>query len=208
MKLSFGASGSLTTQIRNGAPFDIFFSADEDYPKQLIEAGFAERDSLYRYAVGHLVLWVPASSALSIGDNGVGILLDPSVRKIAIANPQHAPYGRAAEVVLRHTNLYDKVRNKLVIAENVSQAAQFVESGNAQVGFIALSHAIAPQMRDKGRYWEIPKDNYPALNQAAVMLSHSAHKTDAAEFMEYLKSPVAKEVLRRYGFGDPEAAHP
>ena len=176
VKLSFGASGALTQQIQNGAPFDIFFSADMDYPRQLISAGDADGASLYQYAVGKLVLWVPADSALDVEHKGMNILLDPAVKKIAIANPQHAPYGRAAVAALKHAGLYERLSHRLVLGENVSQAAQFAESGNAQVGFVALAHAIAPAMRGKGKYWEVPEEYYPALAQGVVVLAHSQHK--------------------------------
>src|SRR6266849_9138134 len=207
LRLSFGSSGNLFNQIQNGAPFDIFFSADLDYPQKLIASGLAEPSSLYRYAVGRLVLWVPASSPLDVEHRGMNALLDPSVKKIAIANPQHAPYGRAAVAALRHYGIYEKVADRLVLGENVSQAAQFVESGNAQAGIVALSHALAPAMKDKGRYWEIPADAYPVLNQAVVILAHSAHKRDAAAFLECLKTPEAIAVLQRYGFAVPEGKH-
>lgn len=203
VKLTFGSSGNLTTQIRNGAPFDVFFSADEEYPKQLIEAGLAENDSLYRYAVGRLVLWVPTESALDLGKVGMQALLDPSVKKIAIANPEHAPYGRAAEAALRHFGIYDQVSGRLVLGENVSQAAQFVESGNAQAGMIALSHALAPVLKSKGRYWTVPLDAYPTLNQAAVVLSHSKKQAAARKFLEFLRSPSAASLLKDCGFSLP-----
>ena len=138
VKLSFGASGALTQQIQNGGPFDLFFSADMDYPRQLITAGDADGASLYQYAIGKLVLWVPADSPLDLDRGGMNVLLDPMVKKIAIANPQHAPYGRAAVAALKHAGLYDRVADRLVMGENVSQAAQFAESGNAQAGFVAL----------------------------------------------------------------------
>ena len=200
VKLSFGASGALTQQIENGAPFDVFFSADMDYPRQLIAAGMADQATLYQYAVGRLVLWVPADSLLDVEHQGMNALLDPSVKKIAIANPQHAPYGRAAEAALRHSGLYDRVSDRLVLGENVSQAAQFVESGNAQIGFVALAHAMAPAMKGKGKYWEVPTDAYPALTQGAVVLTQSQHKKEAAAFVEYVKTKEAAEVLGRYGF--------
>jgi molybdate transport system substrate-binding protein len=200
VKLSFGASGNLTTQIQNGAPFDLFFSADEDYPKKLINAGLADPTSLYRYALGKLVLWIPASSALDVEHRGLQALLDPSVTRIAIANPQHAPYGRAAEAALRHEGVYDQVSGKLVVGENVAQAAQFVESGNAQAGLVALSAALASPMKEKGRYWQVPLQDYPALNQAAVVLSHSIHKEAAQAFLDYLKQPETVTLLQRYGF--------
>jgi molybdate transport system substrate-binding protein len=204
VKLSFGASGALTQQIQNGAPFDLFFSADMDYPRQLIASQDAGAASLYQYAVGKLVLWVPADSPLDVEHKGMNVLLDPSVKKIAIANPQHAPYGRAAVAALKHTGVYDQVADRLVLGENVSQAAQFVESGNAQAGFVALAHAIAPGMRGKGKYWEVPLDAYPPLAQGVIVLSHSPHKKEAAEFLEYLKTKEVAELLRKYGFTLPQ----
>jgi molybdate transport system substrate-binding protein len=204
VKLSFGASGALTQQIQNGAPFDVFFSADMDYPRQLIAGGQAEGATLYRYAVGRLVLWVPADSPLDVEHKGMDVLLDPSVKKISMANPQHAPYGRAAAATLRHYGLYEKVSDRLVLGENISQAAQFVESGNAQVGFVALAHAIAPAMQGKGKYWMVPADAYPPLDQGVVLISHSPHRPDAAAFLEYVKSAEVAGLLRRYGFSLPE----
>ena len=207
VKLSFGSSGNLANQIRNGAPFDVFFSADEEYPKQLVADGLAVRDSLYRYAVGRLVLWVPSESTLDLQKLGMQALLDPSVKKIAIANPQHAPYGRAAEAALRHFGIYDQVAAKLVLGENVAQAAQFVESGNAQAGLIALSHALAPAMKDKGRYWTVPLDSYPTLNQAAVVLSRSNSQAAARKFLEFVRSSEATSLLELYGFSLPAERH-
>ncbi len=204
VKLSFGSSGNLTTQIRNGAPYDVFFSADEEYPKQLIDAGLAEKDTLYRYAVGRLVLWVPNEVAIDVQNLGIRALLDPAVKKISIANPQHAPYGRAAEAALHHYGIYDQVSSRLVLGENVSQAAQFVESGNAQAGLIALSHALAPAMKASGRYWMVPLDAYPMLNQAAVVLSHSKQQKAARAFLEFLRTPGATSILTSYGFSLPE----
>jgi len=206
VKLSFGASGALTQQIQNGAPFDIFFSADMDYPRQLIAGGQADGATLYRYAVGRLVLWVPKDSPLDVEHRGMDVLLDPSVKKIAIANPQHAPYGRAAVAALNHYRLYEKISDRLVLGENISQAAQFAESGNAQVGFVALAHAIAPSMQGKGKYWIVPADAYPALDQGVVVISRSAHQQDVAGFLEYVKSPEASAVLQRYGFTLPAQA--
>jgi molybdate transport system substrate-binding protein len=200
IKLSFGASGALTQQIENGAPFDLFFSADMDYPRQLIAAGTADGASLFSYGVGKLVLWVPVDSPLDVVHQGVNVLLDPSVKKIAIANPQHAPYGRAAVAALKHFGMYDRVLDRLVLGENISQAAQFVESGNAQAGFVALAHAIAPGMQGKGKYWEVPVDAYPPLTQGVVLLSRSQHKKEAAAFLDYIKTSEAAELLKRYGF--------
>lgn len=207
VKLSFGSSGNLTNQIRNGAPFDVFFSADEEYPKQLVADGLAVRDSLYRYAVGRLVLWVPKDSTLDLDKLGIQALLDPSTKKISIANPQHAPYGRAADAAFRRFGIYDQVAAKLVLGENVAQAAQFVESGNAQAGLIALSHALAPAMKDKGRYWTVPLEAYPTLNQAAVVLASSKRQDAACRFLDFVRSPEATSLLEAYGFSLPAEKH-
>jgi len=127
-------------------------------------------------------------------------LLDPSVKKISIANPATAPYGRAAAAALRHFGIYDEVSSRLVVGENVSQAAQFVESGNVQAGLIALSHALAPAMKEKGRYWTVPLDAYPTLNQAAVVLAKSKQQDAARKFLEFLRDPEATALLTQYGF--------
>lgn len=200
VKLSFGASGVLTRQIQNGAPFDLFFSADMDYPHQLIADGQAEGSTLYRYAVGQLVLWVPKDSPLDVENKGMDVLLDPSVKKISIGNPQHAPYGRAAVAALKHYGLYEKISDRLVLGENVSQAAQFVESGSAQAGFVALAHAVAPAMQGKGKYWIVPAEAYPPLDQGVVLISRSSHKQDALAFLDYVKSAEVAALLQRYGF--------
>lgn len=204
VKLSFGASGALTQQILNGAPFDTFLSADSEYPKELIKTGAAD-NALYLYAIGKLVLWVPSDSPLDLEKQGITVLLDPSVKKISIANPKHAPYGRAAVAALEHFKMYDQVKDRLVLGENISQAAQFVESGNAQAGFVAFAHVKAPSMGGKGRYWIVPPDSYPTLEQSAVVMSHSQHKQEATDFVAFVKSKEMIAVLARYGFTTPEA---
>lgn len=204
VKISFGASGALTQQIQNGGPFDIFFSADLDYPHQLISQNQADAVSLYKYALGKLVLWVPADSPLDVQHQGMNILLDPSVKKIAIANPQHAPYGRAAAEALRHASLYDRVSSRFVMGENISQTAQFVESGNAQAGFVALAHALSPAVKDKGKFWIVPADYYPPLEQAVVIVTKSQHKAEAQRFLEFIKTDEAQKILKEYGFTLPQ----
>ena len=201
--LSFGASGNLYSQIANGAPFDLFFSADEDYPKKLIAAGSAEASSLQVYAVGHVVLWVPNRLSIDPGKLEMETLTQPTVARIAIANPQHAPYGRAAMAALEHYGLKDKVADKLVFGESVSQAAQFVQSGNAQAGLIALSLAKSPAMAAAGRFWEVPGDAYPTLKQAAVIISASKQKQAAAAFLEFVLSPEGATVLQKFGLTPP-----
>ncbi len=202
--LSFGASGNLYSQIQSGAPFDLFFSADEDYPKKLAAAGIADASSLRIYALGHLVLWVPINSPLDPEKLQMGLLSQPSVTRIAIANPQHAPYGRAAMAAIEHYGLKDKLAGKLVFGENVSQAAQFVQSGNAQAGLIAMSLAKSPAMGSAGRFWVLPSDSYPELKQAAVIVSDSKRKKSAQAFLDFVLSSEGAATLRKYGLTPAE----
>ncbi len=206
LRLSFGSSGDFFNQIHNGAPYDVFLSADRGYPEKLVKRGLADSDSLRTYAVGRLVLWAPNTSHLDLDHQGMQALLDPSVRKIAIANPQHAPYGRAALAALRYYRLYDEIAGRLVLGENVGQAAQFAESGNAQVGIIALAHALAPSVRPLGRYWIVPADSYPALEQGAVIVSKSKNKALAAQFLKYLAASESQAIFRQFGFVVPGEA--
>ena len=208
LKLSFSASETLTEQIHNHAPFDVFLSADMDYPRQLVSRGEAESGSLYRYAIGKLALWAPADSPLDVEHRGMNVMADASVKKIAIANPQHAPYGRAAVAALKHVGLYEQVSDRLVLGENVSQAAQFVESGNAQVGFVAMAFAVSPAMQGKGKYWEIPQAAYPPLEQGVVVIKRSRHKKEAMAFVAYIKTKPVADVLARYGFTVPDQKPP
>ena len=200
VKLTFGSSGNFFSQIQNGAPFDVFFSADLDYPKKLEAAGLAEPGTFYQYATGKIVLWVRNDSKLNV-TKGLAVLLDPSIQKIAIANPQHAPYGRAAVAAIEHEKLYEKLKDKMVLGENISQAAQFVESGAADVGVIALSLAVAPAMKAEGRYAEIPTDFYPPLQQGCIVLASSKKKAAAKEFVEFLKKPEMVALMKGLGFG-------
>ena len=199
IKLSLGSSGNFYSQIQNGAPFDLYFSADIRYPQKLIEGGHGIADSLYKYAVGRIVLWVPTASAVPI-DKGLESLSNSSVRKVAIANPKHAPYGRAAVAALEHFKLYDAMKDKLIMGENISQAAQFVESGASDAGIIALSLAMAPTMKAAGKYWEIPADAHPPIEQGAVVLKRSTNQQKAREFLKFLQGNEGQEIMRRYGF--------
>ncbi|MGH9846605.1 MAG: molybdate ABC transporter substrate-binding protein [Blastocatellia bacterium] len=202
-KLSLGSSGNFFSQIQNGAPFDLYFSADIGYPKKLEEAGLVVPGSLYRYAVGRVVVWVPARSPLVVEKLGLEALLDSSVRKIAIANPKHAPYGRAAVAAMQHFKVYDRVKDKLVLGENISQTAQFIESGASDIGIIALSLALAPAMKEIGKYWEIPADAHLPLEQGAVILKTSKDQEAAKMFLEFVKRPQGQKIMRHYGFTLP-----
>jgi len=199
VKLLYGSSGNFTQQIQNGAPFDMFFSANLDYPKQLEAAGLTEPGTFYGYAKGKLVIWVPNESKLDLSLE-LQALLDPAVSKIAIANPQHAPYGKAALAALQQEKIYDRVKQKLVLGDNISQAASFVTSGAADVGIVALSLALSPNMRDRGRYVAVPSGDYPAIEQACVILRSSKNKAAARKFLDFIKTPAARQVLLDYGF--------
>jgi molybdate transport system substrate-binding protein len=203
--LTFGSSGNFVTQIENGAPFDVFLSADADYPRRLERAGLTDRGTMYQYAIGHIVLWTRNDSRIDL-HGGLTVLTDAKVRKVAIANPQHAPYGRAAVAALRHEQLYERVRGKLVLGENISQAAQFVQSGNAQVGILALSLALAPALKAVGTYVTIPESFYPPIAQAAVVLAMSKQKAIARQFIDFLKKPETASMLQSHGFAPPRAA--
>ncbi|HEX9742755.1 MAG TPA: molybdate ABC transporter substrate-binding protein [Nitrospiraceae bacterium] len=203
VRLTLGSSGNLFSQIQNGAPFDLYFSADIRYPQKLEQSGHGVPASLYQYAVGRIVVWTRKQSALAVESRGMEVLLDPSIRRIAIANPKHAPYGRAAEAALKHFQVYEPVRAKLVLGENISQAAQFVESGAADVGIIALSLALAPAMTDLGRFWMVPAEAHPPLEQGAVLLKNGANQDAARAFLEFIKGTEGRDIMRRNGFVVP-----
>jgi molybdate transport system substrate-binding protein len=207
VKLIYGSSGNFFQQLQNGAPFDMFFSANVDYPKKLEAAGLTEPGTFHQYAVGKIVVWVPNDSKLDI-NSGLRSLLNPSIKKIAIANPQHAPYGQAAVAAMKKENIYDKVADKFVLGENISQTASFVVSGAADVGIVALSLALSPNIKDKGRYAEIPTDEYPPIEQACVVLKSSQQKDTAKAFLNFIKTPAVADLFRNYGFAVPTASTP
>jgi molybdate transport system substrate-binding protein len=202
---TYGASGDFFAQLSNGASFDLFLSADVDYPRKLVEQGQGVKGSEFVYAIGHLVVWLPKESKLDVDKRGLAALADPAVRKIAIANPRHAPYGRAAEAALKHAGIYDQVKDRLVNGENVAQAAQFAESGAADVGLIALSLALAPPLRDRGHYWEVPADAYPRLEQGGVILTGAKDMAGAQALRDFLMSDEGRAVLDKFGFRRPGA---
>jgi len=204
LNLTFGSSGNFFAQVQNGAPFDIFFSADSDYPRKLNEAGLVLPNSADSYAVGKLALWVPSNSKLAPEKSGWQSLLDPTVQKIAIANPDHAPYGRAALEALKNSGFYEKIKSKLVFGENISQAAQFVQSGNAEIGILASSITSSPTFTS-GHSWIIPQNQYTPLLQSFVVLKSSSHQDAALAFLAYVKSPAAQAIFEKYGFAKPES---
>ena len=203
-RLTFGSSGNIYSQLQNGAPFDVFLSADIEYPRRLEAGGLGEPDSVYEYATGVLVLWVRNESNLDLA-RGIQVLASGGVRRIAIANPEHAPYGRAAVAALRAAKLYDRLAAKLVFGENVSQAAQFVQSGNADVGILPLSLARSPALGRAGRFATLPASLYAPIEQAAVILRSSRAKDAARAFLAFLKQPQTAKALTGAGFAPPLA---
>lgn len=200
---TYGSSGTFLQQLSNGAPFDLFLSADMSYPEQLVEAGLAGAADLFPYAVGRLVVWAPVGSPVD-PSRGVAALADPAARKVAIANPEHAPYGRAAVAAMQTAGVYDAVADRLVLGENVAQAAEFVVSGNAQVGIVALSLALAPSMADRGAFSEVPLDTYPTIEQGGVVMASAQAPAAARAVRDYLTGDEGTRVLRRYGFYLPD----
>lgn len=204
VKVTYGSSGNFFSQISNHAPFDLFLSADASYPAKLVAQGEGAKDSEFTYAVGRIVLWAPNGSAFDPAKRKMQALLDPSLKKLAIANPDHAPYGRAAEAALKKYKLWDALQPKLVRAANISDAATMAQTGTTDVGIIALSLAVAPAMKNAGTYFEIPPEDYPAMNQVGVILSYAKNPAGAAAFKQFLAGAEGRAILKRYGFGLPE----
>lgn len=200
---TFGASGVLFEQLSNKAPFDVFLSADITYPRKLVEQGLADGDTEFLYAYGELVLWTSKFSGIDVLKLGIQAVNAPKVRKVAIANPATAPYGRAAEAALKSLGVYDDVKDRLVQGTNIAETAQFVESGAADVGLIALSLAVSSAMRDKGTFWLVPADAFARLEQGGVILSAAKDRAAAEKFREFLTSPHARQTLTNFGFNPP-----
>lgn len=201
---TYGSSGNFYQQLKQRAPFDVYLSADIEYVRKLNNEALLVPGSLFPYAEGRLVVWARNESKLELGVDGKSGLTDPSVNKIAVANPQTAPYGRAAVAALKTLGVYEQLESKLVQGENIAQTAQYVESGAADIGLIALSLATAPAMKDKGRYVVVPNNAYPKLEQAGAVLSWAKSPEAAEKFCKFLRSADAREKLRQYGFTTPE----
>lgn len=202
IEASYGSSGNFFSQLKNGAPFDLFFSADVTYPKTLEAQGFVEPGTLREYALGRIVIWMPNDSSVDLAKEGWNALLDLRVHKIALANPELAPYGRAAASALQKAGIYRQVKAKLVYGESISQAAQFVQSGNAQAGIIALSLAFSPGMKD-GKMWEIPSEMHPRIEQGAALLKNARNRSAALAFLNFVKSASGVKILEQHGFSAP-----
>lgn len=198
--VTYGSSGKLTEQIINGAPFDIFFSADISYPQQLRKENKTSSE-IYSYARGRIVIW---SKKIDPNQKEMKSLSDPKMKKIAIANPLHAPYGKRAVESLEFYKLYEPLKSKLVYGENISQTAQFVSTGAADIGIIALSLALSPNMKnEKGKYFLVPEESHQPLIQGAVITLHGKGSTLATSFFAYIKSDRATDILKHFGFSKP-----
>jgi molybdate transport system substrate-binding protein len=206
LKVSTGSSGNFFAQIQHGAPYDVFLSADLRYPRALIEAGLADGDSLTLYAIGRIVLWT-VTPDLRL-EAGVAVVREARVKRFAIANPEHAPYGRAAREALENASAWTAAQPKLVLGENISQAAQFVHSGNADAGVVALSLVLSPRLRGVGRYAEIPASAHRPLEQGAVLTRKGAANAVAGRYLAFLRSPEARAIFDRYGFLLPDDGGP
>jgi molybdate transport system substrate-binding protein len=203
VRATYGSSGNFYAQLSNRAPFDVFLSADVDYPRRLIREGLAPPESEFVYAVGRIVLWVPQSSPIDIERLGIQALLAPSVQKIAIGNPRYAPYGRAAESAMKSLGVYDKVHDRLVLGDSILQAAQFVESGAAEIGIISHSLTLRPPLQGKGRSWEVPLDAYPRREQGGVILAWAQDRGAAETFRTFMIGDDGKAILKKFGFDIP-----
>jgi molybdate transport system substrate-binding protein len=196
---SYKSSATLATAIINGAPFDLFLAADLSFPQRVIAAGLAEESAPIPYARGTLVLWTRNDSRYH--QLSMDSLRDLALKSIAIANPEHAPYGRAATAALEHFGLYETVKPKLVIAENIAQTSQYAESGNADLGFISLTSALTPQLKSSGHYIEVPHDAYPPILQGAIIVKNSQNAPAARRFLDFLASAPIGHQLEAGGLG-------
>ena len=200
---TFQASAMLTSQIENGAPFDVFMSADLSYPKRLLDAGLADTGGLavpstpITYAKGTLVLWERKDSQLP--PPSLDLLRNPNLKRLAIANPDRAPYGRAAVAALTSLKLYDDLKPRIVTAENISQTAQFAESGNADAGLISLTSALTPQLANSGSYFVIPRDLYPPIEQGMVIVNKTTQREAAQKLLDFLLSPAVQAQFAKSG---------
>lgn len=196
----YGSSGKFHTQIQQGAPFDLFFSADIGFPRDLAKLGLAASE-VRPYALGRIVLW---SANLDASKMTLQNLTDPKIVRIAIANPRHAPYGKRAEEALRAAGLWDKVESKLVYGDNIAHTAQLVQTGNAQVGILALSLAMSPEMKKQGGYWLIPSNLHEPLEQGFIITQRARNNALAKRFAEEMASESVRMVMNRYGFTLPD----
>ncbi|NJD08054.1 MAG: molybdate ABC transporter substrate-binding protein [Methylococcaceae bacterium] len=200
VEVVYGSSGNFNTQIQQGAPYDLFFSADIGFPRELAKNGLAASE-VKPYAVGRIVLW---SAGMDASKMTLKDLTDPTITKVAIANPKHAPYGKRAEEALRASGLWEKLEPKLVFGETIVQATQFVQTGNAQVGIVALSLVTNPELAQKGGYWLIPANLHKPLEQGFIITKRAEASALAKNFADYVTSKPVRAVMTKYGFVLPD----
>jgi len=198
--ITFGSSGTLVQQILNGATFDFFMAADNDFPLKLKDKGMTT-GPMSTYAFGKLAIY---STTLDVKHKGLEVLNDPSVHKIAVANPETAPYGNRSVELLKKRGLYDFLKSKIVIGENISQAVQFAFTGNAEIGFVALSLALAPEMAGKGSYYIVPQKLYEPVEQACILIKTPVLNTEAGKFKKFVMSEATHAIWEKYGYSVPK----
>jgi len=196
VEASYASSATLATQIINGGPFGLFLAADLSFPQKVIAAGLGDSAEPVPYARGTLVLWARNDSPVQ--PLSMDSLRNPSLKTVAVANPDHAPYGRAAKAAIEKLGLADTLQGKLVVAENIAQSAQYADSGNAQAGFLSLTSALTPRLTSDGKYVAVPEDSYPPLLQGAIVIKHGPNAEEAHQFLDFLLSaPIRKELGER-----------
>jgi molybdate transport system substrate-binding protein len=200
--VTFGASGALFSQIQNGAPFDVFLSADREYPARLVAASFAAAADERIYAFGKLVAWLPPGSTLDLEKRGLAALADPAVKRIAIANPAVAPFGRATESAFKAAGVYEAVKEKLVLGTSAAQAAQFATTGAADVAFLPCSLTFGKEL-SAGRAILVPEALYPRIEQSGIVLAASREPALARAFLAFLTGEKGRAILAKYGYGLP-----
>jgi molybdate transport system substrate-binding protein len=196
VRVAAGSSGNFYSQIKNGAPFDVFFSADRDRPKLLEDEGLGVKDSRFTYAIGRLVLWSPSADLIK----GEETLRTNKFKRLAIANPKTAPYGLAAMQAMQHLGLWESAQPKLVMGENLGQTIGFIESGNADLGFVALSQVLDSKIKGQGSRWDVPSQLHEPINQDVILLTKGKDKLAATTLMEFARGPQARTIIARYGY--------
>lgn len=196
LQVAGGSSGNFYSQIKNGAPFDVFFSADTERPKLLEDEGLGVKDSRLTYAIGRLVLWSPNANLAK----GEETLRSKTFKRLAIANPKTAPYGVAAMQVMQKLELWESLQPQIVMGESLGQTMGFIESGNAQLGFVALSQVLDPKIKGQGNRWDVPNNLHEPIKQDAILLTKGKDNAAAKALMEFMSGPQAKTIIERYGY--------
>lgn len=196
LQVAGGSSGNFYSQIKNGAPFDVFFSADMERPKKLEDEGLGVKDSRFTYAIGRLVLWSPNESLIK----GEETLRSKQYKKLAMANPKTAPYGVAAMQALQRLEVWDSVQPHIVMGESLGQTMGFIESGNAQLGFVALSQVLDPKIKGQGSRWDVPNNLHEPIQQDVILLTKGKDNVAAKALLEFIGSPRAKAIIEHYGY--------